>query len=262
MSLTTVLVLILSGVMVGFINSLSAGGTAISIALYLSLGLSPAVANATNRIGVLFQTGTTTLLLYRKKQVPWRAVCVYGIPTIIGAVIGSKTSSIINEQIFAWVLGVVLLTMIVFISLPARKLKADDEQKINKGITIGKALVFLLTGFYGGFVQVGSGFLLILAGMAGLGYGLMTSNGLKVAVMFFYTIAALITFSVNVEINWQYGILHSMGNMLGAWVATCLAIKQGVGFVRWVIIIVILFTAGILFGWIDLNDFFDTLKTK
>lgn len=262
MSLITVFILILSGVVVGFINSLSAGGTTISIALYLSLGLSPTVANATNRIGVLFQTGTTTLLMHRKKQIPLRAVFFYSIPTIVGAIIGAKTSAVINEQLFAYALGLVLLMMIFFISMPTKRLQDDNEHKINKGITIWKVLIFLLTGFYGGFVQVGSGFLLILAGTAGLGYGLMKSNGLKVAVMFFYTIASLITFSLNVEINWQYGLLHSFGNMLGAWTATSLAIKKGARFVRWVIIIVILFTAAILFGLIDLNTFFNALSAK
>lgn len=262
MSLITILILIFSGVVTGFVNSLSAGGTAISIALYLSLGLSPTVANATNRIGVLFQTGTTAVLMHRKKQIPMRAVFFYSIPTIIGAVIGAKTSAIIDEQFFAYALGIVLLMMIFFISLPTKRLQTDNEQKINKGITVWKVLIFLSTGFYGGFVQVGSGFLLILAGTAGLGYGLMKSNGLKVAIMFFYTIASLITFSLNVEINWQYGLLHSFGNMIGAWIATFLAIKKGVGFVRWIIIIVILFTAALLFGLIDLNNFFIALGAK
>ena len=56
MSLVIVLTLLISGLIVGFVNTLSAGGTAISIALYLALGLSPVEANATNRIGVLMQS--------------------------------------------------------------------------------------------------------------------------------------------------------------------------------------------------------------
>ena len=66
MSLVIVLTLLISGLIVGFVNTLSAGGTAISIALYLALGLSPVEANATNRIGVLMQSSLSAMLFARK----------------------------------------------------------------------------------------------------------------------------------------------------------------------------------------------------
>ena len=61
---------------------------------------------------------------------------------------------------------------------------------------------------------------------------------------------------MNGAVNWKYGLIHAIGNILGAYIASHMAIHKGVGFVKWVIIVVILITSAQLFGLYDFNDIF------
>ena len=101
MTISIFLVLVISGLFVGFINTLSAGGTAISIALYLALGLSPAQANATNRIGVLLQSSLTSILFARKGLLKNSYFFRLALPTMFGALVGAVLSIVLPEILFS-----------------------------------------------------------------------------------------------------------------------------------------------------------------
>ena len=55
MNINEIVLLILSGVVVGIINTLAGGGSVISMSLFMAMGLPVGVANGTNRIAVVMQ---------------------------------------------------------------------------------------------------------------------------------------------------------------------------------------------------------------
>ncbi|MCF8388676.1 MAG: TSUP family transporter, partial [Bacteroidales bacterium] len=63
----TVIILIVAGVFVGFINTLAGGGSVISLSVLMFLGLPPTVANGTNRIAILIQTFTAVSSFKKQK---------------------------------------------------------------------------------------------------------------------------------------------------------------------------------------------------
>ena len=99
--------------------------------------------------------------------------------------------------------------------------------------------------------------------MAGLvlnaGYELVKANALKVFIVLMYTPIAIIIFQINGQINWQYGLTLGAGTMIGGFIASRLAITKGAGFVRWVLIIVILLTAARSFGLINIDNLLGNL---
>lgn len=256
MTLSIFLILIISGLFVGFINTLSAGGTAISIALYLALGLSPSEANATNRIAVLLQTSLTVPLFARKGYLKQTHLFHLAIPTMIGALVGAVLSIILPEMLFSYFMGLSLLIMLVFLFRSTKKFDEDDSSKTQNGINLIQYLTFFGIGVYGGFVQVGTGFLLMAAGSMLLGYNIIKTNAVKITVMALYTIVAIIVFWSEGNIQWQIGLIHSIGTFIGSFIATKLAFKKGGRFIKWVIIFVVIFTSLSLFKIIDLKEFF------
>ena len=64
------------------------------------------------------------------------------------------------------------------------------------------------------------------------------------------------------EINWKFGLIMALGNMIGALVASRMAVKKGVVFVKWVIIIVVLMTSAQMFGIYDFKDLFLPLVSQ
>lgn len=262
MTISIFLILIISGLFVGFINTLSAGGTAISIALYLALGFYPSEANATNRIGVLLQTSLTVPLFARKGYLKQTYIFRLAIPTMIGALTGSVLSILLPEMLFSYFMGISLLVMIIFLFRSPKKFEEDDESKTKNGINTLQYLTFFLIGVYGGFVQVGTGFLLMAAGSMLLGYNIIKTNAVKITVMALYTIVAVLVFWSEGTIHWQYGLIHSIGTFIGSFIATKLAFQKGSRFVRWIVIFVVIFTSLSLFKIVDLQQIFQNLLLK
>lgn len=255
MSFSIIVLLVLSGVVVGFINTLSAGGTVISIALYLAMGIPAQSANAINRIGVLIQNGFSAAIFYPKHLINYKHVLLYSLPLMLGSFVGAMMAVKIDEKIFNICFAIVLLIMIVFMFAKRKEHKQAEQPLTLKHYFICFPF-FLLAGFYGGFVQTGTGFLLIAILGSLLGYNLLQTTAAKNTFMMFYTIIAMIVFLIRGEVElkyWIYGLIHSLGAIIGAYIAAKYAIKKGNQFVRWVIVCVIILTAMNLLGVIDLK---------
>ena len=231
------LLLILSGLVVGFVNTLSAGGTAISISLYLTLGLPVDVVNATNRVGVLIQSIASSATYHSKKVLDYKKALLLAIP----------------EVVIRYTMLAVLLMMIVFLFKNPKKLEVDAD--VDSKLTIKEFVVYFLIGIYGGFIQVGTGFFLIMAGVGVVGWSLVKTNAAKVMIMLIYTMVSVLVFSQKGGlIRWDIGLLHGIGCAVGSIVGTLIGIKKGSKFVKWVSVGVIIFTILILFDVVDLKS--------
>ena len=61
-------ILLISGTLVGIINTLAGGGSIISMTMFMAFGLPINIANGTNRIAVLMQNAAATVTFIRKKS--------------------------------------------------------------------------------------------------------------------------------------------------------------------------------------------------
>ena len=251
--------LIVSGVFVGFINTLAGGGTAISIAVLMMLGLPANVANGTNRIAVIFQNITAVQSFNKKKLLPWRKATLLALPTIIGSVIGAWIAVDINEAFFRKAMAVIMLIMLFFVLVKPSVWLKEQKHLTEKPISVTEIIIFFLIGIYGGFIQIGVGYYLLAAIVLGSGFDLVRANAIKVWIVLLYTLAAILVFIFNKQVHWQFGLIHAIGNIIGAWIATRLAIRRGVEFVRWVIIVIILIFSSDLLGIISIKEIVQSL---
>lgn len=253
MSWITVIALVVSGIFVGFINTLAGGGTIISLSLFMLLGLPANVANGTNRVAVILQNLTSVSEFRRKKALDLRKANKLAIPTMLGAMLGAQVASDINELVFKRAVGVVMLVMLYFIlTKPSRWLKGSQAQ-LEKPINGWQMFLFFVIGVYGGFVQVGVGYFILAGVVLGAGYDLVKANAIKVWIVLLYTPLALIVFIYHHQVHWAYGLIHAVGNIIGAFVASRFALSWGANFVRWVIVVVIVVFASDLLGIIHLK---------
>lgn len=156
-----VIALIVSGVFVGFINTLAGGGTIISLSLFMFMGLPADIANGTNRIAVILQNLTSVSTFRQKKLLDTRKALWLSIPTVIGSLIGAQLSVQIDESTFRKAIAVVMLMMIVFILTDPDKWLKGQLKLQEKKVSIWQMLIFFGIGIYGGFVQVGVGYFLL-----------------------------------------------------------------------------------------------------
>jgi uncharacterized membrane protein YfcA len=243
--------LIISGVFVGFINTLAGGGTIISISLFMFMGLPANIANGTNRIAVILQNITSVTEFKRKKVLDSRKGTALAIPTMIGAILGAQIASDINEEIFEKALAIVMIVMVCFIVIKPSKWLKGQQDLMDRKVTWWQILLFFLIGIYGGFVQVGVGYFILAGVVLGAGFDLVKANAIKVWIVLLYTPMALLVFILNDQVRWDYGLVHSIGNIIGAYLASHFAVAWGVNFVRWVMIVIIVVTVLHLFHIVD-----------
>jgi len=259
MSWIEITVLIVSGVLVGFINTLAGGGSIISLSILMFLGLPANIANGTNRIAILGQTLTGVASFKQQKVLDFRKGIIMAIPAIIGSLVGAWIAVDINEKVFEIAVAIIMIFMLFFILYKPNKLLYGRKELIEKKIGFYQILIFFLIGIYGGFIHVGVGYFLLTGIVIGAGYDLVKANAIKVLIVLLYTPFTLIIFILDKQINWKYGLILTIGTFIGAFIASRLAVSKGVNFVRWVIVIVILLTSAQLFGIFNIKDIFSSL---
>lgn len=239
------LLLFAVGTAAGFINVNAGGGSSLTLPTLIFMGLDSAMANGTNRIALILQN-IFAVASFRKNKVHQFStsmlLAVFTLPgAIIGAVLATKVSHVLFQQILGGVLIFIVLSMFF-----SRNYK-DQIQSRSKSWLIYPAMFAI--GFYGGFLQVGVGFLFMAALYHLLRVNLILVNMHKVFIILIYTIPALAVFALSGNVDWKLGLVLAAGNSLGGWWGAHAAVKGGEKVIRIVLAAAIIIMAGKLFGF-------------
>ncbi|VAW27641.1 hypothetical protein MNBD_BACTEROID07-2095, partial [hydrothermal vent metagenome] len=178
------------------------------------------------------------------------------IPAILGSLVGAWVAVDINEALFEKAIGIIMLVMLIFVLFKPQQYIYGRAEISNKPVRWGTYVAFFFIGIYAGFIHMGVGYFLLAGIVLGAGYDLVKANAIKVLIILAYAPFTLAIFYFNHEINWAFGLIMALGNMIGAWIASRMAVKKGVAFVKWVIVLVILMTAAQMFGLYDFKSLF------
>ena len=235
--------LILIGFIAGGINTMAGGGSLLTLPILIFLGLPPNIANGTNRIAILFQNIFTTAGFKSKGIITFPFSIYLGISALIGSIIGAQIAIDIKGDIFNKILAI-LMVIIVFYMLfkPKSILLKVAEKTTGKHLWISIVLFFFV-GVYGGFIQAGVGFIILLILSSVNNLSLVKSNAVKVTVVLIYTIASVGVFVYNDKINWEMGLTLAIGNSIGGWFASRWSVKKGDGLVRKFLIVMVIIMA-------------------
>jgi uncharacterized membrane protein YfcA len=243
-----ILVLIFAGFLVGIINTFAGSGSAITYTVYMMLGLPATLANGTLRITVFFQTLAASITFFRKNVLDLKKALLLGIPTVLGSIAGAEIAVNIDESLFQKILGFAMLIMLYFVLRSPDSWIKGKEHKIKPKPTFLQVIIFFLIGIYGGFLHIGVGIFLLAGLVLNAGYDLVKANAIKVFIVLMYNPFALAVYMINGQVDYGLGIVTAIGGLLGGFVASHLAVKKGAGFARWILIIVLVFFIGKLFG--------------
>ena len=247
-----ILLIVAAGILVGFINTLAGSGSIISLPLLIFLGLPANVANGTNRIAILLQSLTGVLSFKKKKVLDTTKYGLYPtIAAVLGSIIGALIAIDIDKVIMERVIGVVMVIMLFVVLYKPEKWLKEKKTNIEKPGFL-QLVIFFVIGIYGGFIQAGVGIFLLVALVLNAGYDLVRANALKLLIVLLYTPFALLIFILNGQVNWEYGLILSAGNIIGALIATKFAVDWGPKFIRYILIAVIITSSLDLLGIIDL----------
>lgn len=233
------LVLPLAGFACGLINTLAGSGSLITLPLLIFIGLPANVANGTNRIAILLQNLVAVRGFAKGKVLETQRGKWLLLPAIVGAIVGASVAVEANERVMRMTIaGLLWVMLLVILVRPKRFLEVERRPKTARP-GVGEYLALLAVGFYGGFIQAGTGIFLLLTLVLASGYDLVRANALKVLIVLCFTPFALAVFVLNDQVHWWIGLLLATGNMAGAKVGTHAALRKGAPLVRYVLLLAI-----------------------
>jgi uncharacterized membrane protein YfcA len=237
------ILLIVVGFIAGFINTIAGGGSLLTLPVLIFMGLPPSVANGTNRIGIIVQmlAGSAG---FKSKGITTFPFSIYmGIAALVGSLIGAQIAVDIKGETFNKVLSFVMIAVVLIIVFKP-KLKAKEllERTTRKHLWIS-CVAFFLFGIYGGFINAGLGFILILFLHYFNHLSLVKSNATKAVVIIIYMTGALVIFIINDKIDWSMGLTMAIGTSLGGWFASRFSVEKGDGFIKIFLVVIVSFMA-------------------
>jgi hypothetical protein len=237
--------LLVSGLIAGFVNTLAGGGSLLTIPALIFCGLPSNMANATNRVAVLMQSVAGSASFYRERQLNLREAAGLGVPSLLGSLAGALVASRIPAAIFDPILGLLLIAIGATLFVKPRRREGDAPAAPAPRVAV--FVTFAAIGFYGGFIQAGVGFFLIAAITWSFGHNLVRTNALKMAAALMYQVVSLAVFTGAGQIMWLPGLVLAAGNVAGALLGVRFAIRRGAAAVRWVIVAAVVASALKLF---------------
>jgi uncharacterized membrane protein YfcA len=230
------------GILAGMINVNAGGGSSITLPALIFMGLESSVANGTNRIGILIQNVFAISSFHRQKFHQFKKSLILAGFTLPGAILGAYLSIKLDDQWFQRILAVIMVGIVLSMILP--KPKPDTQQQLKDRAPNWLIYPAMLgIGFYGGFIQVGVGFLLMASIYHILRISLVHVNMHKVFIIAIYTVPALLIFALSDKVNWVCGLVLAAGMAIGAWWGAHFAVKGGEKVIRTLLAVAILLMA-------------------
>lgn len=235
------IILVVIGIISGFINTLAGGGTLITMPALMLMGMDAKIANGTNRVSILLAAIVSVVGYDKHGHMPRNKLVSLIVPTLIGALAGAIWASYTPEQVLKYVIISAMIAVTIWMVINPKGLNIPEGTEPYTFRQKPWAWVFLfLTGVYGGFVQAGVGFILILVLSGYMRFDILKTNAIKVTVTLFFTVVALAVYIVRGQVDWIPGLVLASGSMIGAYLSVKFAITVNKKVLNWIIFAIVI----------------------
>ncbi len=217
-------------ILAGWVDSIAGGGGLITIPALMWAGLSPAQSLATNKLQASFGSATATLNYARHGLVDFRGQRLAVLCAFIGSACGTVSVQHIPPSYLQTALPLLLIGFALYFLFAPALTDEDRQQRISHpqfALSAGFAI-----GFYDGFFGPGTGAFYTMAYVELVGFGLPRAIANTKLLNFTSNLASLLVFALSGHIVWLLGFLMGIGQMLGSYLGSHMAIKHGSKLIR------------------------------
>lgn len=232
-----IIILFLFGFLAAFIDSVVGGGGLISLPALMFTGLSPSAAVATNKLAGTMGSLTSTISFYRSGKMDFKSIAKLFPFVFIASMIGAYTVYLMDPNMLKPLMLIMLFAVAVYTILKKDWGRISTYRKLTTRKFITFFLIVFAIGFYDGFLGPGTGSFLIFAFLM-IGFDFLKAAGNAKFLNFASNIGALLMFVILDQINYSYGLIMGLGQIIGAICGTRFAIIKGSGYVRILFIVV------------------------
>lgn len=228
----------------GLFDSIAGGGGLITLPAYYAVGIPPHMALGTNKFASSIGTLTASVRFIKERQVNLKVGAVAAAAALVGSPLGAKLALAIDERYLRYILLIAVPVIAVMI---LRKKDFGEERDHEPPVAKSVALSVLIgfgTGMYDGFFGPGTGTFLTLLFNSVLGLNIIRSCGTTKIVNLSSNVAALATYAISGNVLFDIGIKCTIFSVLGNWMGSGLALKNGAKVVRPIMIVVMIILLG------------------
>jgi uncharacterized membrane protein YfcA len=223
MTIPNMLLLFITAVLGGTLNSVAGGGSFFTFPALLFTGVPAIEANATSTVAI-WPGSVASVWAYRQEleEQPKWLLLILGGTSLIGGILGAiillhtTQSTFVKLIPFLLLFATLLFTFSGPITARLRKKKTGPTHPTLASI-IGVSVLQLIIATYGGFFGGGIG-ILMLASLSLIGIeNIHVMNGLKTVLASFINGIAVVTFIIAGIVSWPQAILMIVGAIIGGY---------------------------------------------
>ena len=236
------------GIVAGFLNVMAGGGSLLTVPVLVFMGLPGPVANGTNRIAILAQNLTAITTFFRLGFSDFRLSLTLAACAMPGALAGALLGTGLDGVWFNRILALVMVGVMLIMHFDKGSSERPKDYQPTRTQLVRGHLLMVAVGFWGGFIQIGVGFVLMPILNRVMGLDLVRTNMHKEFIVATYTIVALSVFASQVEILWMVGLALALGNSIGGYLGAHFTVTSGEKLIRLILnLVLIAFIIKLLF---------------
>jgi len=203
-----------AGLLCGFLNTVASSGSAVTLPVLILMGLSPAIANGTNRVPVLIAALIASIAFLRAGIIEWRLAFKILTPTVIGSIFGASLAVYMPQDYIKLLIFIALLCAFLLLFSGIKKLiEQEFEESLRyRGFEIG---ILFAIGLWLGLIVLDGATYMLLALIAFVRLPLLKANAYKNLAILATSAIALALFSAKGEVNWEIGSIMALGSIAG-----------------------------------------------
>jgi hypothetical protein len=216
----------------GWVNVVAGGGSLFNVAALIFLGLPGPAANGTNRIATIAQSIAAVAEFRRKGFHDFKLSASLAAAASLGAYVGARLGVRLEGDAFERVVALVMIAVGVLMAVGDGQRRTEPAPDAPARHLILGHVLMVGAGVWGGFIQIGVGFLIMPILYRVMGLGLVRVNMHKVFITLIFTMVALLVFASEVRLAWAAGAALACGNALGGWAGARAAMKRSASFIK------------------------------
>lgn len=232
----------LAGFAAGLIDSIVGGGGLVLTPAMLNLhpGLHILQAIGTQRTSSIMGTSVAAWNYLRKIRVERSIIVPACISALAASAIGVQFAKRIDPDILKWTVLVLCVVLALYTALRKDLGLKEDRRFHPKHESIAAIAIGTGTGFYNGLIGPGTGTIMVFAFVSFLGLDFLKSSAVSKAANVSADVSSWAVLMLSGFVIWALALPLIVGNMLGSYIGSHLAIRKGQAFVRIMFLIIVL----------------------
>lgn len=228
LELMQIILLLISGLIVGFTLGLIGGGgsiLAIPLLIYFVGYDHPHLAIGTTALAVGINAYLNLIPHARKGHTNIRIGAIFSLPGIAGVLAGASVGLITpgTELLFLFAILMIVIAAVMFLRKEKKEIHPEQTEPVSLKTGSRVASAGFLAGFGSGFFGIGGGFLIVPGLMYAAGLGILEAVGTSLVSVGSFGVVTAVRYGMSGDLNPLISALFIAGGIFGGWIGTAVS---------------------------------------